>query len=50
MRPEQEFRDLSMSTPALTPRLADFPVTTVKLRFADADRQGQMTNTVEDRR
>jgi acyl-CoA thioester hydrolase len=31
----------------LTPQLADFSVTTVeKLRFADTDRQGHITNTV----
>jgi hypothetical protein len=35
MRTEREFRNSSISIP-LTPRLADFPITTVeKLRFAD---------------
>lgn len=36
-----------MSPKLLTPRLDDFPVTTAeKLRFADTDRQGHITNTV----
>ncbi len=36
-----------MSTRFLAPRLADFAVTTVeKLRFADTDCQGHITNTV----
>ena len=36
-----------MSTKSVAPRLADFSVTTVeKLRFADTDRQGHITNTV----
>lgn len=36
-----------MSTQILAPRLADFPVrTSEKLRFADTDRQGHITNTV----
>jgi acyl-CoA thioester hydrolase len=47
MRIEQELRDSRMSTKILAPRLADFSVTTVeKLRFADTDRQGHITNTV----
>jgi acyl-CoA thioester hydrolase len=46
MRIERELRNSSMSKP-LTPRLADFPMTTVeKLRFADTDRHGHITNTV----
>ena len=36
-----------MSTKPLEPRLGDFSVTTVeKLRFADTDRNGHITNTV----
>jgi len=36
-----------MSTKTLAPRLADFSVTSVeKLRYADTDRQGHITNTV----
>ena len=36
-----------MSTRILAPRLADFPVrTSEKLRFADTDRNGHITNTV----
>jgi acyl-CoA thioester hydrolase len=47
MRAELEFRDLSASMRLLTPRLADFPVTTIeKLRFADTDRHGHITNSV----
>lgn len=47
MRTEQELRDSSMSTKVLAPRLADYSVTTVeKLRFADTDRLGHITNTV----
>ena len=47
MRTEQERRDARMSTKILVPKLADFSVTTVeKLRFADTDRQGHITNTV----
>lgn len=46
MRTERALRNSSMSKP-ITPRLADFPTTTVeKLRFADTDRQGHITNTV----
>jgi acyl-CoA thioester hydrolase len=42
---EQQLRDSSMSI--LAPQLTDFSVTTVeKLRFADTDRQGHITNTV----
>jgi acyl-CoA thioester hydrolase len=45
-RSERELRNSSMSK-LLTPRLADFPMTTVeKLRFADTDRLGHITNTV----
>lgn len=47
MRTEQELRGSSMSTKILAPKLADFSVTTVeKLRFADTDRLGHITNTV----
>lgn len=47
MRTEQEFGDSSMSTKILAPRLADYPVTTVeKLRLADTDRLGHITNAV----
>ena len=47
MRTERELRNSSMSTKTLPPRLADFPTTTVeKLRFADTDRLGHITNTV----
>jgi hypothetical protein len=36
-----------MSTKSLDPKLADFPVTSVeKLRYADTDLQGHITNTV----
>ena len=36
-----------MSTKAIAPRLADFSVTSVeKLRYADTDRQGHITNIV----
>lgn len=36
-----------MSTKPLAPRMADFPVWTVeKLRYADTDRQGHITNSV----
>jgi acyl-CoA thioester hydrolase len=36
-----------MLTKTLAPSLADFPITTIeKLRFADTDRQGHITNTV----
>jgi acyl-CoA thioester hydrolase len=36
-----------MSTTIITPRLADYSITTVeKLRFADTDRHGHITNTV----
>ena len=46
MRTERALRNSSMSKP-LTPSLADFPTTTVeKLRFADTDRHGHITNTV----
>ena len=46
MRTERELRDPSLPTP-LTPNLADFPMrTSEKLRFADTDRQGHITNTV----
>ena len=45
MRIEQQLRDSSMSI--LAPQLADFSVRTVeKLRFADTDRLGHITNTV----
>ena len=45
MRIEQQPRGSSMSI--LAPKLADFSVTTVeKLRFADTDLQGHITNTV----
>jgi acyl-CoA thioester hydrolase len=47
MRIEQELRDSGMSTKIPAPRLVDFSVTTVeKLRFADTDLQGHITNTV----
>jgi acyl-CoA thioester hydrolase len=47
MRTEPELRDSSMSAKILAPRLADYSVTTVeKLRFADTDRHGHITNTV----
>jgi acyl-CoA thioester hydrolase len=47
MRTAQELRDSSMSTKILAPRLADFSVASVeKLRFADTDLQGHITNTV----
>jgi len=37
----------SPATGVLTPKLADFPITTIeKLRFADTDRNGHITNTV----
>jgi len=43
---ERELRNSSMSKP-LTPRLADFPIMTVeKLRFADTNRHGHITNIV----
>jgi acyl-CoA thioester hydrolase len=46
-RSEEEPRDSGMSTKILAPRLGDFCVTTVeKLRFADSDRHGHITNTV----
>ena len=46
MRPEREQRNASMSK-LLTPRLSDFPIrSSEKLRFADTDRQGHITNTV----
>jgi acyl-CoA thioester hydrolase len=36
-----------MLTKTLAPSLADFPITTIeKLRFADTDRHGHITNTV----
>jgi acyl-CoA thioester hydrolase len=48
MRTERELRNSSISKP-LTPRLVDFPMATVeKLRFADTDRHGHITNTVFD--
>jgi acyl-CoA thioester hydrolase len=41
------FQDPNMATQILAPRLADFTVKTIeKLRFADTDRQGHITNTV----
>jgi acyl-CoA thioester hydrolase len=47
MRTEIELRNSSMSMKSLVPRPADFPTTTVeKLRFADTDRQGHITNSV----
>ena len=47
MRTERELRNSSLSTKTLAPRLADFPTTTVeKLRFADTDRLGHITNSV----
>ena len=47
MRIEHELRDSSMSMKILAPRLADFSVrTSEKLRFADTDRQGHITNSV----
>ena len=47
MESEQELRGSSMSAKMLAPRLADYCVTTVeKLRFADTDRHGHITNTV----
>jgi len=47
MRTERALGNSSMSTKTLAPRLADFPTTTVeKLRFADTDRLGHITNTV----
>jgi acyl-CoA thioester hydrolase len=47
MMTEHMLQDAKMSTKILAPRLADFAVTTVeKLRFADTDRQGHITNTV----
>jgi acyl-CoA thioester hydrolase len=47
MRIEQELRDSGLSTKISAPRLVDFSVTTVeKLRFADTDLQGHITNTV----
>jgi acyl-CoA thioester hydrolase len=47
MMTEQELRGSSMSSKNPAPRLADYSVTTVeKLRFADTDRLGHITNTV----
>ena len=47
MRTGQESQDSSMSPKILAPRLADFCVrTSEKLRFADTDRLGHITNTV----
>ena len=47
VRTEQELRDSNMSAKNLAPRLADFSVrASEKLRFADTDRQGHITNTV----
>lgn len=47
MRCEREMPDPCVSTRVRVPTLADFPVTTVeKLRFADTDRNGHITNTV----
>lgn len=47
MRTEPERRDSSMSAKNPAPRLADFSVrTSEKLRFADTDRNGHITNTV----
>jgi len=44
---EADPRDSSMSTKLVAPRLGDFSITTVeKLRFADTDRNGHITNTV----
>lgn len=46
-RSEAEPGDSSMSTKLVAPRPGDFSVTTVeKLRFADTDRNGHITNTV----
>jgi len=47
MRTELERRDSSISAKNPAPRLADFSViTSEKLRFADTDRNGHITNTV----
>jgi len=47
MRSEQNIQGSRMHRTALAPALADFPVRTAeKLRFADTDRQGHITNTV----
>jgi acyl-CoA thioester hydrolase len=47
MRTERELRNTSLSMKSLVPRSADFPTTTVeKLRFADTDRHGHITNSV----
>lgn len=47
MRTERELRNSSLSIKRLVPRPADFPTTTVeKLRFADTDRHGHITNSV----
>ena len=47
MRTEREFRNSSLSMKSLVPRPAEFPTTTVeKLRFADTDRHGHITNSV----
>jgi acyl-CoA thioester hydrolase len=46
MRTELELENSSMAQTS-TPELADFPVKTIeKLRFADTDRLGHITNTV----
>lgn len=47
MRIEHELRNSRMSMKILALRLADFSVrTSEKLRFADTDRQGHITNSV----
>jgi acyl-CoA thioester hydrolase len=47
MRTERILLNGSGATGVLTPTLADFPITTMeKLRFADTDRNGHITNTV----
>jgi acyl-CoA thioester hydrolase len=47
MRTERILLDRSAASGVLTPKLADFPITTIeKLRFADTDRNGHVTNTV----
>jgi acyl-CoA thioester hydrolase len=46
MRTTQQLVHTSGATRELTPTLTDFPITTVeKLRFADTDRNGHITNT-----
>ncbi len=47
MRTERHFGNSTMLTKNLAPSLAHFPITTIeKLRFADTDRHGHITNTV----